>query len=204
MAIQNQSPVKMKSSITITKISKSSTATAKQSCIADKNSSSSKVVVNYSSNNSGSRNIVSSSSSSNIVSSGSSSNIGSILDKCDKFNLDDRAKFPSLNMTMDEKVNINSMTNKQQNISSLKKYKILSKQVFMAIRCIFKNVHKKEEHHLIMDKQYCEKHFSGKFSNLINFYKYLIIFLLNRLYYSRICNKVFFKQLLHDICSATS
>ena len=101
MAIQHQSPVKMKSSITITKISKSSTA-----------------------------------------------NIGSILDKCDKFNLDDRAKFPSLNMTMDEIVNIYSMTNKQQNISSLKKYKILSKQVFMAIRCIFKNVHKKEEHHL--------------------------------------------------------
>jgi hypothetical protein len=54
MAIQHQSPVKMKSSITITKISKSSTA-----------------------------------------------NIGSILDKCDNFYLDDRAKFLSLNMTMD-------------------------------------------------------------------------------------------------------
>ena len=123
--IQQQSPSEVKSSITITRINKSSTAAAKQSCIDDKNSN---------------------------------SIIGST-----EFILEEKAQFPKLNMTTDEVVNIFKLIHHPQNISMIKKYKIVSKKIFMAIRCIFKNVHKKEDHHLIMDKQYCEKHFSGKF-----------------------------------------
>jgi len=87
------------------------------------------------------------------------------------FSLDEESALIKLNMTTEEINNIYSLkSNQEKNISHYKKYKIISKKICMAIRAIFKNIHNKDEHKLVMDKQYCEEHFTRKY--LINYYFY--------------------------------